>query len=224
MNLKELEEVQRRIAERVRIEEAGEVSYVAGVDQAFFKHGNVEYVVSSAVLMSYPDLKLIDSSSLVEEVEFPYIPTFLMFRESKPALKVLRKILREKTVIMVDGSGLAHPRKCGIATYIGVKLENPSIGITKKKLFGEIRGEEEPKKLFVDGMHVGYQLKTCRRCNPIFVSVGNLITPEESLEIVKNCLRGYRLPEPVRIADRLSKEKKSEYLSDFNSALQGHLG
>ncbi len=224
MNLKRLEEIQKKIAEKVKIKEIEKVDYVAGVDQAFFKVEGKEYIVSSAILMSYPDLEFIDSSSLVEEVKFPYIPTFLMFRESKPALKVLKDVLRKNTVIMVDGSGLAHPRRCGIATYIGVKLENPTIGITKKKLFGDVRGEGDAKKLFVDGIHVGYVLKTCKRCNPIYVSVGNLITPENALNIVLKCLKGYKLPEPVRIADRLSKEAKSEYLSNFNSSLKRWLG
>ncbi len=223
MNLKRLEEIQKKIAESVKIREVSQVDYVAGVDQAFFKAGAKEYVVSSAVLMSYPDLEFIDSSSLFEEVRFPYIPTFLMFREAKPAMKVLQSILRDNTVIMVDGSGLAHPRMCGIATYIGVKLENPTIGITKKRLFGEVTGDGEVRKLLANNMHVGYELKTCRRCNPIYVSVGNLITPENALSIVQRCLKGYKLPEPVRIADRLSKEKKSEYLSNLNSSFQWKL-
>ncbi len=223
MNLKELERIQKKIAEKVKIERLKRVDYVAGVDQAFFRIDEREYIVSSAVLMNFPDLELLASSSTVEEVKFPYIPTFLMFRESKPALKVLRGILRKNSVVMVDGSGLAHPRKCGIATYIGVKLETPTIGITKKRLFGEVHGEGKVNKLFADGRHVGYQLKTCRRCNPIYISVGNLITPEDALNVVMKCLKGYKLPEPVRIADRLSKEKKSEYLSNLDPALQGHL-
>ena len=220
MNLKELEQIQKKIAEKVRIEKLKKIEYVAGVDQAFFRAGDEEYIVSSAILMSFPDLRVADSKSIVEKVKFPYIPTFLMFRESRPAIKVLKEILRENTVVMVDGSGLAHPRKCGLATYIGVKLETPSIGITKKKLFGDIKGNEEIRMMFVDDMHVGYELKTCKRCKPIYVSVGNLITPEEALDVVLRCLKGYKLPEPVRIADKLSKEKKSEYFSNLNSSLK----
>jgi len=223
MNLKMLENKQREIAKKVRIERVGKVDYIVGVDQAFLRIDDAEYIVSSSVLMSFPDLRLVEDRSAVERVEFPYIPTFLMFRESKPAIKVLREILRDNSVIMVDGSGLAHPRKCGLATYIGVELGKPSIGITKRKLFGDVYGGGDVKKLFIEGMHIGYELKTCGRCKPIYVSVGNLITPEEALNIVQRCLKGYKLPEPVRIADKLSKKKKSEYLSNFNSTVQWRL-
>ncbi len=223
MNLKELEKIQREIAEKVRIKKLRKVDYVAGVDQTFFKVKEEEYIVSSAILMTFPELEPVSSENVVEKVTFPYIPTFLMFRESRPAIRVLKKILRENSVVMVDGSGLAHPRRCGLATYIGVKLEIPSIGITKKRLFGEIYGKGEIRKMFADDMHIGYELKTCKRCNPIYISVGNLITPENALDIVQKCLKGYKLPEPVRIADKLSKEKRLEYLSNFDSSIQWEL-
>ncbi|AIY89207.1 endonuclease V [Geoglobus acetivorans] len=217
MNLKRLREIQNEISNRVTISEVEEIEYVAGVDTAFFRHSGTEYAVSSAVLMSYPELELMIAESVVDTVDFPYIPTYLMFRESRTAIKALKKVLREKTVVMVDGSGLAHPRRCGIATYIGVELSLPAIGITKKRLCGEIAGEGDVKKLIVDGEHVGYEILTCRRCKPIYVSVGNRITPEKALEVVMNCLRGYKLPEPVRIADKYSKKVKSQYLSDLDS-------
>lgn len=219
MNLEELAEIQRKISEKVVISDPEGIDYVAGIDTAFFKVKGNEYAISSAVLMTYPELEIMDEFSVIDSVDFPYIPTFLMFRESKTAIEALKKVLRDKTVVMVDGSGLAHPRRCGIATYIGVELSLPSIGITKKKLYGDIVGEGDVKLLLADDSHVGYELKTCERCRPIYISVGNLITPEKALEIVKNCLRGYKLPEPLRIADKISKEKKSEYLSNLNSSI-----
>ncbi|WP_456369258.1 endonuclease V [Geoglobus sp.] len=162
---------------------------------------------------------VVEQHHLVEEVTFPYIPTFLMYRESGPAIRAVRAVLRENAVVMVDGSGLAHPRRCGLATYIGVVLDIPTIGITKKRLYGEVVGEGDVKELHAHGTVVGYELKTCGRCRPIYISVGHKFTPEKALEVVKSCLRGYKLPEPVRIADRLSKEVKSEYLSHLDATL-----
>ncbi|AKG91678.1 Endonuclease V [Geoglobus ahangari] len=219
MNLKRLEEEQIEIGNKAILSDPGRIEYVIGVDQAFFRVGREEYVVSASVLMKYPEMEIAEQHHLIEEVKFPYIPTFLMYRESKPAIKAVRAVMRENAVVMVDGSGLAHPRKCGLATYIGVVLDIPTIGITKKRLYGEVRGEGDVRELHAHGMVVGYELKTCRRCRPIYISVGHRFTPEKALEVVRNCLKGYKLPEPVRIADRLSKEIKSEYLSNLDAAL-----
>ena len=219
MNLKELEREQIEIGKSVRLEDPENVEHVAGVDQAFFKAGDREYVVSAAVLMSYPELEIMEQYHAVMEVKFPYIPTFLMYRESDAAMKAVEGVLRDNTVVMVDGSGLAHPRKCGLATYIGVVLDVPTIGITKKRLYGEVRGEGDVRELHAHGMLIGYEMKTCRRCKPIYISVGHRITPERAIEIVKGCLRGYKLPEPVRLADRLSKNVRSEYLANLDSSL-----
>lgn len=219
MNLKKLEEEQIEIGRRAILSDPGRIEYAIGVDQAFFRVGRKEYVVSASVLMKYPEMEVVERHHLIDEVKFPYIPTFLMYRESGPAIRAVRAVMRENAIVMVDGSGLAHPRKCGLATYIGVVLDVPTIGITKKSLYGDVRGEGDAKELHAHGMVVGYELKTCRRCRPIYISVGHRFTPEKALEVVRNTLKGYKLPEPVRLADRLSKEVKSEYLSNLDATL-----
>jgi len=215
MNLEELAEKQIRIGEMVKIEDPERIDYIAGVDQSFFKKDEKEYIISVSVLFEFPDLRLIDDHHVVERVDFPYIPTFLMFRESDAGIKAIERILRDNTVAMVDGSGLAHPRKCGLATYIGVVMGIPSIGVTKRKLFGEVKGEGELKEIFAHGMKIGYEIKTCRKCKPIYISVGNMITPEKALYIVRKTLRGHKLPEPIRIADKKAKELRLKYLSNL---------
>ena len=217
MDLERLKAEQNSLAKLVNLEDRldfDEIDFVLGVDQAFedFK-GDQTNVISTAVLMSFPELELLEEKSLAERVNFPYIPGYLMFREGKSAVKVVKKLLRPKTVVLVDGSGIAHPRRCGLACYIGIKVNAPTVGITKHRLVGEY---EEPKRvgeakpLFFEGEKVGYVLKTCKRCNPIFISPGSYISPERSLEVVRACLRGFKLPEPIRIADKLAKLAKAE--------------
>jgi deoxyribonuclease V len=224
MSIEKLKDEQISLAKRIQIKNKmsfDEVEFVVGVDQAFddFK-GKETRVISAAVLMSFPELHVVESKSVIEKVDFPYIPGFLMFREGKSAIRVLKEITvsERKAVVLVDGSGIAHPRRCGLASYIAIKTGLPTIGITKHRLVGNY---EEPKKmgeakpLFFEGEKVGYVLKPCKRCNPIFISPGSYITPELSLEIVKACMKGFKLPEPIRFADKLARERK-KILRDLN--------
>lgn len=208
MNLEELRRIQEEMARSVVLEDLiplEELEYVVGVDQAFIN----DEVISCAVKLTFPEMEVVDKAVRVEKVTFPYIPTFLMFREGEPALNAVRGLVEGKTAIMVDGSGIAHPRRCGLATYIALKLKRPTVGITKKKLFGELIEVEDGLWKLLDGSEtIGYGLKTCRRCSPIYISPGSYISPDSALELTKRCLKGYKLPEPVRIADKLTKEFK----------------
>ncbi len=222
-SLDKLVELQKRIAEEVVLEDAlsyEEIKYVVGVDQAFFKKNDEEFVVSAAVLMSFPELRIQEVGVDFRKVDFPYIPTFLMFREGDSAVEAVRKVLRERTVVIVDGSGIAHPRKCGLATFVGVALKNPSVGVTKKPLYGKF---EEPKRSgesrgIFDGKLIGYAYKPCARCKPIYISPGNMISPETALKVVVATIRNYKLPIPIREAHRMANREKLNYLSDFDSS------
>ncbi len=210
MNLEELKRLQEQLASRVVLKDKysiDEIEYVVGVDQAFAG----DKVISAAVKLSFPDLEELEHVTTVEDAKFPYIPTFLMFREGDPAVNAVKKVLSGKTVILVDGSGIAHPRKCGLATFISLSTGEPAIGITKKKLYGNIK-EEGNRTLLVDGERIiGYVLKTCKRCKPIYISPGSFISPETSLRITEMCLRGYKLPEPIRIAHKLADLAKRNF-------------
>lgn len=207
MNLDELRKIQEEMASKVVLEDMyslEDIRYVVGVDQAFLKNK----VISCAVKFTFPELERVDEAVDVEEVEFPYIPTFLMFREGEPAVNAVRRVAEKKSIILVDGSGIAHPRKCGLATYIAISLSLPSVGITKKRLYGEIVEENGMVKLKDGKRTIGYVLKTCKRCKPIFISPGNYISPETALKVVQMCLKGYKLPEPIRAAHKLANDKK----------------
>ncbi len=213
--MNELERYQIELAKKVKLEDylkVEDVEYVAGVDQAFVD----DNVISASVILKFPELELIKSSVEIEKTDFPYIPGFLMFREGKSAINCLKKVVSgfNNIVILVDGSGIAHPRKCGLATYIALSLKMPAIGITKRKLFGEVvipQRVMEHKPIYSDSEIIGYALKTCKRCNPIFISPGSYITPKTALRMVEMCLKGYKLPEPIRLAHNLANETKRNF-------------
>ncbi len=220
VNLEELKKIQEELAKSVDLKDKvnlNDLEYIIGVDQSF----SGDIVISGSVLLNFKSLKVIKSEISIDKVKFPYIPTFLMFREGEPAVNSVKKVLKhvkekhiEKTVIMVDGSGIAHPRRCGLATFIALKTGVPSIGITKKRLYGKV---VEPTKEYettpildeVSNDLIGYAFKPCKICKPIYISPGSFISTNTALEIVKKCMRGYKLPEPIRLAhDIVTSYKK----------------
>lgn len=140
------------------------------------------------------------------KVEFPYIPTLLSFREADPIDKVFRQLKRRPDVLMVEGHGIAHPYGCGLASHVGVILKIPTIGVAKKLLCGEqaeYKGCQAP--IYFCGKLVGAALITRLGCKPIYVSVGNMITIKQSIFVVYHCIRGQRMPEPLRLAHLLTR-------------------
>ena len=224
MDLEKLKRFQKELAKKVVLEDRirlKDIRFVLGVDQSFVGKKR-EKVISACVALSFPELEIVEKNVRVEDVTFPYIPTFLMFREGDPAVRavkaVLDKVGRDRTVVLVDGSGIAHPRRCGLATYVALKLNVPTIGITKRKLYGEVElpeEEGEAKPIYDGDEIIGYALKPCRMCKPIFISPGSYITPKTALEIAVACIRGYKLPEPIRLAHELATKSKSQTLSAF---------
>jgi deoxyribonuclease V len=219
VSLEKLKKLQEELAKKVVLRDivkVEDVQYVIGVDQSFI----AENVISACVLLSFPTLRLVKSSVSIERLKFPYIPTFLMFREGNPAVRAVKSVLnelnsegRKRSVIVVDGSGVAHPRRCGLASYVALKLKTPSIGVTKKRLYGEVFEPEKEMQSFpiLDGEEViGYALKSCKKCKPIYISPGSYITPQTALLLVKKCIKRRRLPEPIRIAHNLANKVKLE--------------
>ncbi|MFN3383641.1 MAG: endonuclease V [Archaeoglobaceae archaeon] len=208
MNLEELKKEQIRIAERVDLGDRykiEEIRYLIGVDQTFVG----DKVISCAVKFEFPRLREVSRNFSVDEVRFPYIPTFLMFREGEPAVNAIKDLVSEGTVILVDGSGIAHPRRCGLATYVAVRTNMPAIGVTKRKLYGEIVGKGEIKEIHDHGELIGYTFKACENCKEIYISPGSFISPKTSLEIVKICTRK-NLPLPIEVAHKFGQELKKK--------------
>lgn len=193
-------EVQRCVAQKVVVEDRiPELSCIAGVDQAFIDRR----IISGIVVLSYPSLEMVEQVYSVQPLDFPYIPTFLSFREGPAIVAAYEKLKTVPDLLMVDGAGINHPRNAGIATHIGVALTIPTIGITKKILCGS--GEEpssagDANPLIYEGKPVGWLLKSKKSSRAIIVAPGHMVSLERSLSITKHCLRGHKLPEPLRCA------------------------
>jgi len=204
---------QKKLRSRVvEINSFKRIKTVAGIDLAIFK--KEKKIVCGIIVFSYPELEIIEKFYSVSNEIFPYIPTLLAFREGPAILETFEKITIKPDLLMLDGHGLAHPRSFGIACYIGVILDIPSFGVAKKKLFGEYLEPEQYKgraSLLVSKREkntVGKVLRTKDNVKPVFISVGNNIDLSTSVEIALECCRGYRIPEPTRLADKYVAELK----------------
>ncbi len=175
---------------------------VAGVDVAYEPGGARAY--PAVVVLSWPELEVLEEKTLELPVSFPYLPGYLSFREVPLIKEVLKRLRRQPELIFVDGQGLAHPRKCGLAVHLGVELRRPTIGCAKKPLLrdfeppGERPGDRSP--IFLGREVVGYAVRTRRGVKPVYVSPGYGLTVEEAVDLVLEACRGYRLPEPLRRA------------------------
>jgi deoxyribonuclease V len=183
------------------------VKKIAGCDIGYSKDGNKMWGV--CVVMEYPSLAQLEVVVVQGEVNFPYIPGLLSFREGPCLIKALRRLREVPNLIIFDGQGIAHPHSLGIATHLGILLKKPTIGCAKSLLIGEYK-EPGPKKgnfsyLYYCGKKIGGVLRTRTNTSPLFVSPGFKIDIQSSIEIILNCCRRYRLPEPIRQAHIISK-------------------
>lgn len=181
---------------------AQEPQLIAGADLSFDKGSDTVY--AGIVVLSYPDLKIVESKGLQTTAPFPYVPGLLSFRESPAIIKVWQMLENKPDILVTDGQGTAHPRGLGVACHLGLWLEIPTIGCAKTLLCGKFddlaaeRGAREP--LIYKGETVGAALRTKTRVNPVYVSPGNLINLDNSIDILLRCDGGYRIPEPTRQA------------------------
>ncbi len=180
---------------------------MAGVDVSYGEVGR-----AAVVVLSFPGLEVLEEVAIEGAARFPYIPGLLSFREGPLALAALERVQTRPDVLMFDGQGYAHPRRLGLASHLGVYLDMPSIGVAKSRLVGTYAepgpniGDRSP--LVHRGEVVGVALRTKPRTNPLFVSAGHKLDLETAVAVVLRSLRGYRLPEPTRLADKLTKSGK----------------
>lgn len=200
--------VQERLRAKVVAEDRlGPVRLVAGVDAATDRAS--ERIWAAAVALSFPGLELLESAVLCRPIEAPYVPGFLSLREAPAALAALARLRRRPDLLFVDGQGTAHPRRFGLACHIGVLAAVPTIGVAKSRLLGRYeppgpdRGDWAP--LIDDDETVGAVLRTRSRTRPVFVSIGHCISLPTAMAYVLHAAPEFRLPEPIRLADRLSR-------------------
>ncbi len=220
MSRKEASQIQCELRKRIRLRKRlPAIRKVAG--------GDVGYLggkaVSAVVVMEFPGLETLEKKFFVSEVAFPYIPGLLSFREGPALLGALALVECEPDVILFDGQGIAHPRRMGIATHLGLLLEKPTIGCAKSLLIGEYlppREEKGSHSLLKDkGEVIGAAVRTGRERKPVFVSPGDGIDLRASIQIVLQCTEQHRLPEPLRQAHLLANEIKE----GLRGAIKRHL-
>jgi deoxyribonuclease V len=188
-----------------------DLKLIAGCDSSFVGE---DHILSVFVLLAYPSLEVLEKVWHYGEVELPYVPGFLSFREAPNLLKAYEKLQQKPDLIMVDGHGISHPRRLGIATHLGLQLNKPTMGVAKKVLVGKytepglLKGSVSP--LEHKGEHVGNVLRTKDKVKPVFVSPGHLMDLESATEIAMACAVKHKLPEPTRLADHYAAVFKSE--------------
>ncbi|MDY7040592.1 MAG: deoxyribonuclease V [Chloroflexota bacterium] len=182
----------------------GAVHTVAGVDVGFWG----EVAQAAVVVLRYPELEPVDYVLSRRPVTFPYVPGLLAFREGPVVVDALEQLRADPDLLIFDGHGLAHPRRMGIATHIGVLMDRPSIGCAKSRLCGEHHQPAEVRgsmARLTDGDEViGMVVRTRNRVNPVYVSIGHKVDLETAVTCVLRCCRKYRLPEPIRHAHRVA--------------------
>jgi deoxyribonuclease V len=208
IRMNHLFEVQRRAATKVDLEDGYSTEFVAGVDQAFLG----DLIISGAVVLG-TSLDVIGRASCTMQAAFPYISGLLSFREGPVAIRAVKKLKPKPTLLFVDACGINHPRMAGMASFIGVVLDLPTIGITKNVLCGE---GELPEKagnvapLFYKGEQVGHLLKSRDGCRPIVIAPGHRVSMRSSLELTIKYLVNSKLPEPCRLAHQYANQVKRE--------------
>lgn len=200
--------VQNRLRSRVRLRHAAPGQRIVGLDCAFSEND----IFAVAVVWDVGRARVLETRGARRPIEFPYVPGLLSFREVPVLLMVLRRLRSAFDVVMCDGQGIAHPRRFGLASHLGVILQRPALGCAKSRLLGahdplgRRRGDQAP--LLHSNERIGTALRTRDDVNPLFVSPGHLCDHDNAVDWVLACGAGYRLPEPTRLADRLVAEYK----------------
>jgi len=202
--------IQREIAGRVVLEDGFKkpIASVAGIDTASLH----DLAFTACVTVDYNSLEVKAKKTSMARLDFPYIPTFLGFREGPPIIDIISSLELKADVFLINAQGIAHPVLCGCASYVGVLANAPTIGVAARKLCGEC--DHEPKKvgesvpLYYGGRAVGWSLKSREGCRPILVSPGHLVSLQSSLDIAIKCIKNHKLPEPLHLAHTIANDEK----------------
>lgn len=209
MDLAALRQQQIELASAVIREDRFDVdppALIAGADVGFEQGGEVTR--AAIVLLKYPSLELVEYKVARIATTMPYIPGFLSFREYPALLAAWEMLSQKPDLLFVDGHGISHPRRLGVASHFGLLVDVPTIGVAKKRLCGRFEppgdevGEKQP--LIDKGEQLAWVWRSKKRCNPLFVATGHRVSIDTALLWVQRCMAGYRLPEPTRWADAVA--------------------
>lgn len=204
--------LQKRLAGRISLQDdlPPLLKTVAGVDVSYQRHGDLFF--AAVALLRLPDLVPIEEATARRQVAFPYVPGLLSFRELPVVLDAFRQLQQVPDAVLVDGQGIAHPRRLGLASHLGLWLDLPTVGCAKSRLCGEHgivggqRGDRVP--LLLEGDEIGAVVTTRSRVKPLYISPGHKISVNSAVELALQCGGRYRLPEPTRLAHHLANSAR----------------
>jgi deoxyribonuclease V len=198
-------EIQRNLALQViRQDTMNDIKFVGGVDISIKKAST--QATAALVILEFPGLKLVESIIVQGIVEFPYIPGLLSFREIPLLLPAFKQLSSKPDLILVDGQGISHPRRMGLASHLGLVLDIPTIGCAKSKLCGnhtDVPDSAGSFSMLIDKEEIiGSVLRTKVNTKPVYISIGHKISLHSAVKWVFSCCKGYRIPEPTRLAHK----------------------
>jgi len=210
---KEARAIQDSLREAVSLSDrVDDLRIVAGVDVGFEDRGKTSR--AAAVLLSFPELELLEHALVRQPTSFPYVPGFLSFREIPAIMTVLERLQGSPDLIICDGHGIAHPRRFGLACHLGVLLNLPTVGAAKSRFIGEYEEPGEARgdqsDLVDDGEVIGTVLRTRANVKPLFISPGHRVSLPTAVDLVLECCPKYRLPETTRWADHLASTSRGQ--------------
>jgi len=207
-----LREEQRLLADNIVLQEPQNFAcpaYIAGADVGFEQGG--EITRAAIAVLRFPSLELVEYQIARLPTTFPYIPGFLSFRELPALMQAWQQVQQRPDLVLVDGQGIAHPRRLGVASHFGLHIDVPTIGVAKNRLCGQYLplGDalNDSRALYEGDEQIGWVLRSKLRCKPLFISPGHRMGMDASLFWVGQCMRSYRLPEPTRWADAVASNR-----------------
>jgi deoxyribonuclease V len=198
---------QQRMSKLLILEDQlpGKIRHVAGIDVAYTDNMSV----AAAAILEFDSLKLEETQTASCRTQLPYIPTLLAFREIMPSVQCIRKLHIQPDIFLVNGHGYAHPNRCGLASHLGLVLGKPTIGIAKNKLIGKIQ-ENQQKVAFMthNGRTIGAKLEINSKHEPIYVSIGHMVSLQTAIRIAQQTTSNNPLPEPLLRAHQTATTEK----------------
>lgn len=205
-------EVQHELARQVITEDSFDAVWtVGGADVSNQRYDPENRIYAAMVSLDATGMKRTGQATEMLRSDLPYIPGFLAFREVPALIAAFERLSPKPDLILVDGHGISHPRKLGIASHLGVLLDCPTVGVAKSILVGKPAAELGPEPgscvpLLWKNREIGMCLRSKKRANPLYISVGHRISLETAMHWVLHCLQGYRLPEPTRQAHEVANQ------------------
>jgi len=222
INIADAARIQQELRHQVNTEEhILSINTIGGADISLNLYSTTVY--AGIILLSFPELRPVSWSLVKAETRFPYVPGYLAFREVPALIQAWERLPVKPGVLVVDGHGIAHPRRMGIATHFGIETGQPTIGCAKKLLTGRFdppapeTGSHRP--ILSRDEQIGHAFRSKRNVAPVFISPGHLMGMNNSLQVIRQCLGRYRIPEPTRLAHELvNRFRRGELEEGYASA------